>query len=440
MIGVASFVVGTRVDFGEVPLTTSRTAISTWTNPGPGAETIDRVELVGSGGFTVTDDGCAGQRLRAGESCAVTITFAPTALGLVGAELWAQLADGRFFEASVWGTGIPAPPRPPVLRAQPDPTDLGRHLVGEEAPTKTVTAANVGGGTITVGQVEIVGIAADDYSIVTNDCVVVLTDGGTSCSVEVGFTPSEPGGRAASLVFRGVDSTDRRGADDRVLGVVRLDGRGRVPGPRFRATPDPIDFGTALLGTAPTRTVTIHNDGTDPLVISSLSVVGTDAADFTLDSTTCIDAPVEPDETCEAVIGHRPGRVGDHRAALRSVDNAPGSPRQVVVRSTVPKPEIVIDPGVGPPGLVAEVIGRSWPPGETVTLTWVGVDQLYSATVGDDGTFSFPGMLVLPRSQLGTRQAGATAVLDGGEVVSAIAPFLVVAPTVDGTPQFVFRR
>ena len=50
------------------------------------------------------------------------------------------------------------------------------------------------------------------------------------------------------------------------------------------------------------------------------------------------------------------------------------------------------------------------------------------------------GILVLPRSQIGSRDAVGVSTTPSGAVASATASILVVTPTVDGTPDFVFRK
>jgi hypothetical protein len=61
-------------------------------------------------------------------------------------------------------------------------------------------------------------------------------------------------------------------------------------------------------------------------------------------------------------------------------------------------------------------------------------------TTNDDGTFVNAGIVVMPRSQIGGRNAVAQATTPAGTTVTASSNFLVVSPTVDGGLGFVMRK
>ncbi|MBI3742732.1 MAG: hypothetical protein HY261_00390, partial [Chloroflexi bacterium] len=66
--------------------------------------------------WSVTNDGCSGQLLNTGQSCAFTLTFAPLVAGSFQASL-SVASDAGPVTVGLTGTGIAPPPPPP-----PDPT------------------------------------------------------------------------------------------------------------------------------------------------------------------------------------------------------------------------------------------------------------------------------------------------------------------------------
>ena len=87
-----------------------RTATASLSNPSTRTATVvaARVES-GDGAFSLVTDGCTGVSLPAGASCAVTIQFAPLAVGPASGLLVFDLADGTTASASLVGDGSAEP-------------------------------------------------------------------------------------------------------------------------------------------------------------------------------------------------------------------------------------------------------------------------------------------------------------------------------------------
>ena len=78
--------------FGFGPVTTGQSGSQNFVlkNVGSGQPTSAlKVTVSGSSAFTITSDGCSGTNLRAGESCTVTVQFAPGSTGDAAATLTA---------------------------------------------------------------------------------------------------------------------------------------------------------------------------------------------------------------------------------------------------------------------------------------------------------------------------------------------------------------
>jgi hypothetical protein len=117
-----------------------------------------------------------------------------------------------------------------------------------------------------------------------------------------------------------------------------------------------INFGrlnTGLL--SPSTVLTISNSGTATLFITSVTITGTNASDFTLVSTTCNNASLSTVGTCTATVRFNPLAIGVRAANLTVANNANGSQHLVPLRGTGLNPNIPnkaagpIDPRIGFP-------------------------------------------------------------------------------------------
>jgi hypothetical protein len=100
-------------------------------------------------------------------------------------------------------------------------------------------------------------------------------------------------------------------------------------------------FGRVNAGAlSPNTVVTISNGGTGNVLITNVTVTGANAADFTLVSTTCVNASLTSAGTCTATVRFNPVAVGSRTANLTVTDNAAGSQHLVVLRGTGLDPSI----------------------------------------------------------------------------------------------------
>ncbi len=101
-----------------------------------------------------------------------------------------------------------------------------------------------------------------------------------------------------------------------------------------------LNFGNQLVGSAnPPETSQITNAGTLPLAIGSVTIVGTNAGDFSQSD----DCPIAPSllavgANCAITVTFSPSLAGSESAALSFADNAPGSPQSVNLNGTGEEP------------------------------------------------------------------------------------------------------
>lgn len=115
-------------------------------------------------------------------------------------------------------------------------------------------------------------------------------------------------------------------------------------------------FGRFNTGTlSPNTVITISNGGTGGVTITNVAITGANAGDFTLVSTTCINATLTPTGTCLATVRFNPLAIGSRNANLTVTDTAAGSQHLVPLRGTGLNPAIPnkavgpVDPRVGYP-------------------------------------------------------------------------------------------
>jgi hypothetical protein len=109
-----------------------------------------------------------------------------------------------------------------------------------------------------------------------------------------------------------------------------------------------FDFGRFNTGTlSPNTVITISNGGSGTVTITNVTITGVNAADYTLVSTTCINATLNTVATCTATVRFNPLAVGTRSANLTVTDTANGSQHLVPLRGVGLNPSIP-NKAVGP--------------------------------------------------------------------------------------------
>ncbi|HZP05425.1 MAG TPA: choice-of-anchor D domain-containing protein [Terracidiphilus sp.] len=157
-----------------------------------GGQPLASITLAASAGFQVTNS--CGTQLAANSSCTVAVQFAPTQLGSITGTL--TVSDAlRTQTVSLSGTGV----APAILTVNPASLTFANQQPGVPSAPQTVTVTNGGGASLANIGFEIIGPAAASYAISANTCGAILNSG-SSCTVQVVFTPAATGPIAATLV------------------------------------------------------------------------------------------------------------------------------------------------------------------------------------------------------------------------------------------------
>ena len=149
-------------------------------------------------------DGCSGATLAAGQTCTVSVSFAPTALGPRTATL--TVTDGALGSPQtvpLSGTGVAA-----TLSFTQNLLPFGNQQVGVTSSARAAVLTNVSNSPVAVSSTAVVGSAAGDFTVVSDSCSGTTVAPGGTCAVGVVFDPAAQGLRAATLQVHdsGVDS------------------------------------------------------------------------------------------------------------------------------------------------------------------------------------------------------------------------------------------
>ncbi|HEY3826955.1 MAG TPA: choice-of-anchor D domain-containing protein, partial [Bryobacteraceae bacterium] len=231
--------------------------------------------------------------------------------------------------------------------ASPAPASLSfaSQNVGTTSAAQSVTFTNNGSGDLTIVSVTVTGADAADFSQ-TNNCPSLLIPA-TACQVNVTFTPTVGGNRAAN-----VSITNNGGTSPQLVG---LSGTGVAPVPVVGLAPGSLNFGNQTQNTtSAAQGITVTNNGPGTLTITGIAITGANPGDFGQTN----NCPVSPatlvvNATCTINATFTPTATGARAASVSITDNGTGSPQSAALS------------GTGTPGVITP-----WPNGYTYQATF----------------------------------------------------------------------
>jgi hypothetical protein len=234
--------------------------------------------------------------------------------------------DGKVDLASVSpGFGSVSPPvvsyllqDAPLAGMSPTSLTFAPQPLGTTSSSQTITLTNNGVGSLNISNIAITGANSGDFSE-NNNCPGNIA-AGASCQINVSFTPTANGTRAASLAV----SDDAPASPQ----TVTLSGSGGLAA--VQLSPPSINFANEAVGnTSPVQTVTVTNAGYSSTNISSISLTGANASDFS-ETSTCAST-LAAGANCSISVTFTPAAMGARSAAVTIVDDAPGSPQTITL-------------------------------------------------------------------------------------------------------------
>lgn len=302
----------TAVDFGDVQSGLDETQTVTVSNDGGGSLGINSISISGvDAGDYMQSNNCT--TVAAGDSCQIDVTYFASGEGPSAATLSIDSTDPDEATVDVPLDGNAVAVNPGDIDVSPASVDFGEVLSGTNA-VQTVTVSNTGGESLGINSVVLSGADASAF-MQTNDCTTVAAGG--SCSVELTFFASGEGARTATL---SIGSTD----PDEPTVEVSVTGTSIIEDPQdIGVSPASVDFGTVDPGVTATDTVTVTNNGGDPLDITAVSISGANAGDF-MQTNDC--AQLAADASCTVELSFTPSTEGARNATLSIDSNDPDTP------------------------------------------------------------------------------------------------------------------
>ncbi|MGA2807671.1 MAG: choice-of-anchor D domain-containing protein [Terracidiphilus sp.] len=274
----------------------------TLTNSGTSALAISKISLTGN--FAQSNN--CGSSVAPGASCAILVTFTPTAAGTCTGTL--SVTDNA--TDSPESVSLKGPGQAAVAKIWLSPASLTfpTQIVGAPGPAQTVSLTNT--GTVPLSAIQV--MTTGDFAQV-NNCPSTIAVG-TGCSILITFTPTAPGARSGTLFF--ADSVGD------VLQSVAFAGSGLATPPSVSLSPALISFPGQTLATASaSQALTLTNTGGSELTITGIEISG----DFA--QTSNCPTSLAPGASCTLSVTFTPTVIGMRTGTVSTTGNAENSPQ-----------------------------------------------------------------------------------------------------------------
>jgi hypothetical protein len=213
-----------------------------------GGVQIESVSISGpdASSFSVQYGNCVGAQLSENNSCDVGVRFQPTSLGLEQAELIidSDSTSGPLVVV-LEGEGVVGP----QISVSSYESQLGNVLIGASA-SHTFNIENSGDYPLFIQQSFLVTGTPKMFPLLANTCDGEVVTPGASCEFTMGFQPTTPGEKDASLIFI-TNATPQ-------INVLGINGVGIQPAVALPVTPPPVAQQPA---TAPPQLLKLEHKG-----------------------------------------------------------------------------------------------------------------------------------------------------------------------------------
>jgi hypothetical protein len=248
----------TSINFGSIIVGNTSSQSVTLTNTGTANLTITAANVTGAG-FSISPPLVLPLTLTPGQTSNFTARFAPASAGAVaGSVSLVSNASNTPTSVALSGTGVA---QILTVSLSPSTIDFGNVTVGSAA-NQTVTMTNTGNFNVNVTAAAATGAG---FSVVGFVAQTPLAPGQTS-AFTARFAPAVAGAVAGTISLTSTATNNP---------TVSLAGNGVVPPPsQLAINPNGIDFGSVLVGSNLTSSVTLTNVGSGALTISQANVTG----------------------------------------------------------------------------------------------------------------------------------------------------------------------
>jgi hypothetical protein len=261
-----------------------------------------------------------------------------------------------------------------LIVVSPANLSFSDQVLGTTSASLTVVLTNNQSTALSVTGIAFSGTDATDFAE-TDNCVGSVV-AGTSCSINVTFTPAVVGSRAGNLnIAVSISGT---------LLTVPLTGTGVTATQIVSLSTNSLTFTNQVVGSiSPAQSITLSNSGNSTVTISGLAFSGTNASEFA-ETDNCVGSVVAG-ATCTINVTFSPTATGTRTGTLSIKDNAtsPPSPQTVALTGTATAPQVSVTPSSI--AFPAQYVGTSGLP-QSVTVMNNGSAPLSVAGVTTSAT------------------------------------------------------
>lgn len=310
------------LSFSNVTVGQSSTQSVALTNNGSADLQIQSAAVAGAGfsvvgiTFPVT--------VPAGQGTSFTVKYAPTSTGTANGSI--SFSDNAPASPQNFPITASAVAASGTVSVSPASYNFNGVAVGTSG-NETITLTNSGAGSVTINQVSASGAGFSVSGLTAGQTIAA----GAQAAFTASFAPSTTGSATGTITI----STT---ASDATVSIA-LSGTGTQPG--LSASPASISFGSILVGSSGSSTVTLTNSGTAPVSVSTASASG---AGFTVSGFTA--GTVNPGASTSFTVKFAPAAAGSVSGSVSVVSNAPGSPLTIALSGsgTATQSQLSINP------------------------------------------------------------------------------------------------
>ena len=294
------------VNFGGVPVNTSKTVTITVENTGNAPVVFSGDALSAASQFTMSGFAMPFS-LGADQSVTFTLTFSPTAVGAEsGTITFLTNAANRRVVMRMNGAGVE-----PSVSATPASASFGNVLVGV-TDSQTIELQNTGTSAVTISSISASGTGFATY----NFTVPLLLEPGATSTFNIAFEPQAAGAVTGSASVQGNFPTV----------VVPVSGTGVAGTKTIAASTTSENFGSVTVGSSASAVITLTDTGTSSVTISALSYSGAG-----ISASGAVNAVLSPGQSTSMTVTFAPTQAGSVAGSVVVTSTASDSPLDIAV-------------------------------------------------------------------------------------------------------------
>lgn len=325
-------------------------------------------------------------------------------------------------------TASAATAAPAKLTVSPTTHAFGTVAIGASSPSQSFAVTNTGQSTSGTLAVTMTGTNPGDFAIDANTCTGTLA-AGAACSVSVHLAPTAVGARKATLSITGTPGGTAKATLTGTGGTAKL-----------VLSPTSHGYGAVTIGAAsPTQSFTLTNTGVGTSGPVTVTLAGTNAADYSVASSTC-GAAIPAGSSCTVGVVFAPTAAGTRTATLTASATPGGTLTAPLTGTGAARALLSISPTTSDFGTVIEGT-NSADQTFTVTNTGLGTSGLITLGIGgtdpasfvQDSTTCGPKLAIGASCTVSVHFAPATAAIYDATLSATASPGGTATTTMKGT-------